>query len=96
MSDFIGFKEVARRHILDLKCWVCKDVPGLIGVRKNRYACSQGHLICEDCRSGECSCGSKSFNGPLGFVESIMEKSQWHYCCHFKHGCKDIFGVRDL
>ena len=96
MSDFIGFKEVARRHILDLKCWVCKDVPGLIGVRKNRYACSQGHLICEDCRSGECSCGSKSFNGPLGFVESIMEKSQWHYCCHFKHGCKDMFGARDL
>ena len=96
MSDFIGFKEVARQHILDLKCWVCKDVPGLIGVRKNRYACSQGHLICEDCKSGECSCGSKSFNGPLGFVESILEKSQWHYCCHFKHGCQDMFGAQDL
>jgi hypothetical protein len=25
-----------------------------------------------------------------------MVKSQWHYCCYFKHGCQDIFGVQNL
>ena len=96
MSDFRGTKEVARQLILDLKCSVCKDVPGFAGVRRNRYACPTGDLVCEDCKSGNCSCGSKSFSGPLKFVENILEKSQWHYCCHFKHGCQDMFGAQDL
>ena len=42
MSDFRGTKEVARQLILDLKCSVCKDVPGFAGVRRNRYACPTG------------------------------------------------------
>ena len=42
MSDFKGTKEVARQLILDLKCSVCKDVPGFVGVRRNRYACPTG------------------------------------------------------
>ena len=97
MSDFKGNKEVARQLILDLKCSVCKDVPGFIGVRKNRYTCSKGHLVCEDCKSGNCSCGSKSFNEePVEFVATIMEKSQWHYCCYFKYGCQDMCGVENL
>ena len=45
MSDFRGNKEVARQLILDLKCSVCKDVPGFIGVRKRRYVCSKGKVI---------------------------------------------------
>ena len=97
MSDFRGnSKELARQLILDLKCSVCEDVPGFVGVRRNRYACPTGDLVCEDCKSGNCSCGSKSFSGPLKFVENILEKSQWHYCCHFKHGCQDMFGAQDL
>ena len=96
MSDFRGNKEVARQLILDLKCSVCKDVPGNFGVRRNRYVCSKGHLVCEDCKAGDCSCGLKSFNGPVEFVESILEKSQWHYCCHFRHGCQDMFGAQSL
>ena len=44
MSDFRGNKEVARQLILDLKCSVCKDVPGFIGVRKRRYVCSKGKV----------------------------------------------------
>jgi hypothetical protein len=96
MSDFRGNKEVARQLILDLKCAVCQDVPGNFGVRRNRYVCSKGHLVCEDCKAGDCLCGLKSFNGPVQFVESILEKSQWHYCSHFKHGCKDMFGAQNL
>ena len=96
MSDFIGNKEAAQKLILGLKCSICQDVPSSVGVRKNRYACPKGDLICEDCKSGDCSCGSKLFNGPLGFVENILENSQWHYCCHFKHGCQDMVGAQDL
>ena len=98
MSDCKGNKEVARQLLLDLKCSVCKDVPGFFGVRRNRYVCSKGrHLVCEDCKSGDCSCGSKAFSdGPVEFVENILKKSQWHYCCYFKHGCQDIVGVQDL
>ena len=98
MSDSKGNKEVARQLILDLKCSVCKDVPGIFGVRRNRYVCSKGrHLVCEDCKSGDCSCGSKSLNeGPVEFVENILEKSQWHYCCCFKHGCQDMIGAQDV
>ena len=51
MSDFRGnSKELARQLILDLKCSVCKDVPGFVGVRKNRYSCPKGR---ESKRSGE-------------------------------------------
>ena len=96
MSDFRGNKEVARQLILDLKCSICKDVPGNFGVRRNRYVCKRGHLVCEDCKAGDCSCGLKSFNGPVEFVENILEKSQWHYCCHFKQGCRDMFGAQNL
>ena len=97
ISDFRGNnKELARQLILDLKCSVCGDVPGFVGVRRNRYACPTGDLVCEDCKSGNCSCGSKSFNGPLGFVVNILKKSQWHYCSHFKHGCQDMFRAQDL
>ena len=96
MSDFKGNKEVARQLILKLKCCACKDVPGFLGVRKNRYSCPKGHMICEDCKSVGCSCGSKLFHGPLEFVESIMVESQWHYCCYFKHGCQDMLGPQDL
>ena len=96
MSNFTGNKEVARQLILDLKCSVCKDVPSLVGFRRNRYVCSKGDLVCEGCKPGACSCGSKSFNGPVKFVENILEKSQWHYCCYFKLGCQDMFGAQDL
>ena len=98
MSDFIENKEVARQLIIELKCFVCNDIPGFFGVRKNRYSCPTGHLICEVCKSGGCSCGSKLWENdePLEFVESIMAKSQWHYCSYFKHGCKDMFGPQDL
>ena len=47
MSDIRGNKEVARQLILDLKCFACNDVPGFAGVRRNRYICSKGHLVCE-------------------------------------------------
>ena len=98
MSDCKGNKEVARQLILDLKCSVCKDVPGFFGVRRNRYVCSKGcHLVCEDCKSGDCSCGSKAFSdGPVEFVENILKKSQWHYCCYFKNGCQDMLGAQSL
>ena len=50
MSDYYGRKELARQQIFDLKCVLCEDVPGSTGVRKNRYVCLNGHLICELCR----------------------------------------------
>ena len=73
MSNFTEDKEVARQLILDLKCSVCKDVPSLVGFRRNRYVCSKGDLVCEGCKPGACSCGSKSFNGPVKFVENILD-----------------------
>ena len=64
MSDFKQNKELARQLIFDLKCSVCEDLPGPNGVRKFRYACQNGHLVCEGCISLECFCKSKNFSGP--------------------------------
>ena len=96
MSDFKATKDVAQYLMTKLACSVCEDVPGPSGDRKNRYACSNGHMVCEKCKSGKCSCESESFNGPLGHIEKLMDKSHWHYCCHFKLGCQDVFEKRIL
>ena len=67
------------------------------GPRKNRYVCSNGHMVCELCKVRECICKSKSFNEkPVKYIENLMENLSWHCCCHFKHGCQDIFETKCL
>ena len=53
-----------------------------------------GHIVCEECRLRECTCKSKSFVGPLSHVEKVLDKLQWHYCCHYKHGCRDVIEAK--
>ena len=54
-------------------------------------------MVCELCKVLECICKSKSFSlKPLKYVEDLMEKLTWHCCCHFKHGCQDIFDAKGL
>ena len=96
MSDFKAKKEVAVEILSQFVCSSCQDVPGPTGVRKNRYACQNGHLVCENCKFGECSCKSKSFNGPLQHVEKILETLQWHNCQNFKFGCRDVIETKSL
>ena len=97
MSDFGRSKELVRQQILDLKCSVCQDVPGHLGTRKNRYVCSNGHMVCELCKVHECICKSKSYNEkPVKYIEDWMEKLSWHCCLHFKHGCQDVFDKKEL
>ena len=71
-------------------------VPGRSGIRKNRYVCPNGHMVCELCKVLECICKSKSYNGPVKYVENLMDKLSWHCCCHFKLGCQDVFDAKGL
>ena len=96
MSDFEKNKELARQQIFDLKCSVCQDVPGHSGTRKNRYVCPNGHMVCELCKVQECICKSKSYNGPVKYIENLLEKLSFHCCCHFKQGCQDVFETQCL
>ena len=96
MSDFGGSKEHVSQQILDLKCSVCQDVPGHLGRRKNRYVCSNGHMVCELCKVRECICKSKYCEKPVKYIEDWMEKLSWHCCPHFKNGCHDVFDKKAL
>ena len=60
MADFKAKKELAQEILAELACSTCQDVPGPTGDRKNRYVCSNGHMVCETCRFQECSCKSKA------------------------------------
>ena len=42
MSDFKVSKNVAQEILVEFACSVCEDVPGPVGVQKNRYACTNG------------------------------------------------------
>ena len=97
MSDFGRSKEHVRQQILDLKGSVCQVVPGHLGTRKNRYVCSNGHIVCELCKVRECICKSKSYcEKPVKYIEDWMEKLSWHCCPHFKNGCHDVFDKKGL
>ena len=96
MSDIKAKKEVAQEILLEFACSVCQDVPGPVGVRKNRYACSNGHMVCDECKIHECTCKSMTFGGSLTFIEKVLDKLHWHYCSHFKHGCRDLVEARNL
>ena len=85
MSDFKAKKEVAIEILSQFVCSSCQDVPGPTGVRKNRYACQNGHLVCENCKFGECSCKSKVFIGPMQHVEKILETLQVNLCQKLLH-----------
>ena len=87
---------MAQEILLEFACSVCQDVPGPVGVRKNRYACSNGHMVCDECKIHECTCKSMTFGGSLNFIEKVLDKLQWHYCSHFKHGCRDLVEARNL
>ena len=97
MSDFGGSKEHVRQQILDLKCSISQNVPVHLGTRKNRYVCSNGHIVCELCKVRECICKSKSYcEKPVKYIEDWMEKLSWHCCPHFKNGCHDVFDKKGL
>ena len=96
MADFKAKKELAQEILAELACSTCQDVPGPTGDRKNRYVCSNGHMVCETCRFQECSCKSKTFSGPVSSIEKILDKLQCHYCGHFKHGCRDVVEAKNL
>ena len=97
MSDIKAKKEVAQEILLEFACSVCQDVPGPVGVRKNRYVCSNGHMICDECKIRECTtCKSKTLVGPLTHIEKVLDKLHWHYCSHFKQGCRDLVEARNL
>ena len=49
MADFKAKKELAQEILAELACSTCQDVPGPSGARKNRYFCSNGHMVCEGC-----------------------------------------------
>ena len=76
MSDFKAKKELAQEILAELVCSICQDVPGPSGARRNRYLCSNGHMVCEGCRSQECFCKSKIVSGPVSHVEKILDKVQ--------------------
>ena len=94
MADFKAKKELAQEILAELACNTCQDVPGPIGDRKNRYACSNGHMVCEACRFQECSCKSKIVSGPLSNIEKILDKLQWHHCGHFTISTKKRNKIR--
>ena len=96
MADFKAKKELAQEILAELACSTCQDVPGPSGDRKNRYGCSNGHMVCEACRFQECSCKSKIVSGPFNNIEKILDKLQWHHCGHFKHGCRDVIEAKNL
>ena len=89
-------KELTQEILAELACSTCQDVPGPTGARKNRYVCSNGHMVCEGCRSQECSCKSKIVSGPVSHVEKILDKLQWYHCGHFKHGCRNVIEAKNL
>ena len=96
MSDFKAKKEVAVEILSQFVCSLCQDVPGPTGVRKNRYACQNGHLVCENCKFGECSCKSKIFSAqkvsPSLFLESDIHITHTHtdFTIFLKIGCVTI------
>ena len=53
-------------------------------------------MVCELCKVLECICKSKSYNGPVKYIEKMLEKLPWHCCCHFKKGCQDVFDANGL
>ena len=53
-------------------------------------------MVCELCKVLECICKSKSYNGPVKYIERMFEKLPWHFCCHFKFGCQDVFEANGL
>ena len=75
MSDFKASKDAAQYLMSNLACSICEDLPGSIGDRKNRYACSNGHIVCEKCILDKCSCESETFSGPLSLLEKMIEES---------------------
>ena len=53
-------------------------------------------MVCDECKIRECTCKSKTLVGPLTHIEKVLDKLQWHYCSHFKHGCRDLVEARNL
>ena len=96
MSDLGKTKELAHKQILDLRCSLCQDVPGHLGTRKNRYVCQNGHMVCELCKVRDCICKSNSYNGPVKYIEKLMEQLPWHCCHYFKNGCQDVIDSKSL
>ena len=53
-------------------------------------------MVCELCKVLECICKSKSYNGPVKYIEKMLERIPWHCCRHFKFGCQDVFDANGL
>ena len=96
MSDFKASKDAAQYLMSNLACSICEDLPGSIADRKNRYACCNGHIVCEKCILDKCSCESETFSGPLSLLKKMIEESTWHYCCNFKRGCLNLIEAGNL
>jgi len=80
------------KHIPDLQCHKCKDVPGpnFLNVdRKSRYFCiDKSHALCENDKT-KCPCGSVVGKIPSLIVTKLLQDLPW-MCQNYKNGCREI------
>lgn len=75
------------KHIQDLQCHKCQDVPGPSDEKKNRYFCfNESHVLCEN-HKAKCPCGSLVGKKPV--FAKLLEDLPW-MCQNYKHGCREI------
>ena len=83
MSMFTYKSQQLLKHIQDLQCHKCQDVPAPNDDKKNRYSCiNESHVLCEN-HKAECPCGSLVGKKPV-FPKIFEDKSQfrWHFSFH--------------
>ena len=87
MSMFTYKSQQLLKHIQDLQCHKCQDVPAPNDDKKNRYSCiNESHVLCEN-HKAECPCGSLVGKKPV--FPKIFEDLPW-MCQNYKHGCREI------
>ena len=93
MEESILFKtDFVKSLIFELQCYKCRDLPSIVGLRKNRYSCvKKGHILCNDCKT-ECLCGSKVGKKSMFFASKFLEglPDNFTTCPNSKFGCHEF------
>mgnify|MGYP001164330430 FL=1 len=82
-----------------LLCYICES--GLKAGKYHWYRCTQGHIICQDCKEikekKNCSCKKSFVPQHCNVIEALLSANKMRFKCeNFRRGCQNLLNKENM
>ena len=96
MATGQDFSQILHEQLL---CYICES--GLKAGKHHWYRCTQGHMVCHDCKEikekKNCSCKKPLLSEPCTLIKALLRVNKMEFKCeNFTRGCQKLLDAENM